>query len=395
MLIDFGDRFRRMFDGENDGFLAVSRRGLEAPYFRVTRNSRWDKPVNPWKQSDLLPVLQGGLLSELLYGELPVINNEFKPDPNDPAYEYIQGYRSFMAVPHFHDGEALNLALNFNTKPDAYDPLVFADRILMHNLFGRATNHMVLAKQLREAHEALDREFQVVGDIQRSLLPQALPDIPRLDLASHYQTARRAGGDYFDIFALPDGQFGILLCDVSGHGTPAAVVMAVTHAVAHAYPGPATPPNELLRYLNDKLTNRYDTEGVMFVTAFYGIFNPSDLTLTYAAAGHPPPRMMRQGQVAQLDQAGGIPLGVVDGAEYDDACIELKPGDRLVMFTDGFTEAFDKQRQQYGDARLDTLLEQPTENAAATLRLVLDDIASFTQGTPNDDDQTLLAIHVG
>jgi sigma-B regulation protein RsbU (phosphoserine phosphatase) len=133
----------------------------------------------------------------------------------------------------------------------------------------------------------------------------------------------------------------------------------------------------------------------MFVTAFYGIFNPSDLTLTYAAAGHPPPRMMRQGQVAQLDQAGGIPLGVVDGAEYDDACIELKPGDRLVMFTDGFTEAFDKQRQQYGDARLDTLLEQPTENAAATLRLVLDDIASFTQGTPNDDDQTLLAIHVG
>ncbi len=236
MVKDFGERFRDMFALE--GFVAISRRGLDSPHYRVTRSTRWEKKINPWKQSDLLPRYDRGLLGDLLYGDVPVLCNDFHPDPDDPAYEHLEGYRSYMAVPHYHEGQGFNMAINFSPQPEAFDPMTFADRILTHNLFGRATNNMVLSAQLREAHAALDNELKIVGNIQRSLLPEKLPDIPRLEIAAHYETARRAGGDYYDLFPLADGRWGILMADVSGHGTPAAVVMAVTHAVAHTYSGP-------------------------------------------------------------------------------------------------------------------------------------------------------------
>src|SRR5205807_7076210 len=131
----------------------------------------------------------------------------------------------------------------------------------------------------------LDRELKVVGDIQRSLLPAELPRVATLDLAAHYQPAQRAGGDYYDFFPLPDGQWGVFIADVSGHGTPAAVLMAVTHCIAHTHPGPPLPPARVLEYLNHHLSTRYTNLNGDFVTAFYGIYDSSSRGLTYASAG--------------------------------------------------------------------------------------------------------------
>ncbi|MEM7625301.1 MAG: PP2C family protein-serine/threonine phosphatase [Planctomycetota bacterium] len=398
MVSDFGDRFRRMF--HYDGFIALSRRDLPTPKYRITRNSGWEKAINPWKQRDQLPVLEAGVLGDLLYGDLPVLNNEFVPDPDDPAYEYLKDYRSFQAVPHYHEGVGTNMAINFSSEPGAFAPDKLADQVLTHNLFGRTTNNMVLSQELKAAHAALDAELKIVGDIQRSLLPQALPDVPHLDIAAHYETAKRAGGDYYDLFPRADGRWGILIADVSGHGTPAAVVMAVTHAVAHTYAGPdastTCEPCAMLGYINDRLAGRYDVNTVMFVTAWYGVFDPKTLTLDYAAAGHPPPRVCRDGELLKLDQAGGLPLGITPHPRYDTARFQLRPGDELVMFTDGIAEAFNPDRKQYGEERLDALLAQspPDRRPADTLRAVLDDVGGFAQGVPNDDDQTLLALRV-
>src|SRR5207249_9646395 len=110
--------------------------------------------------------------------------------------------------------------------------------VWISNLFGRATHNLVLAEQVQSAFEAVDQEMKTIANLQRSLLPSPLPTIPRMGLAAHYQTSQRAGGDYYDFFPLPDGKWGILIADVSGHGTPAAVLMAVTHSIAHTYPGP-------------------------------------------------------------------------------------------------------------------------------------------------------------
>lgn len=398
MVTDFGDRFQRMFDYE--GFLGLSRRNLDAPRYRVTRSSRWEKKLNPWKQNDQLPIYEGGLLGELLYGDVPVFNNDLRLDPADPAYEEIKGYRSFMAVPHYHDGVGTNMAINFASEPNAFDPSAFADHILTHNLFGRTTNNMILSQQLREAHAALDAELKVVGDIQRSLLPEVLPEVAHLEMAAHYATARRAGGDYYDLFPRADGKWGILIADVSGHGTPAAVVMAVTHAVAHTYAGPdaddTCAPCAMLGYINDRLAGRYDVDTVMFVTAWYGVFDPATLTLDYAAAGHPPPRLCRGGQLTQLDEAGGLPLGITPHPRYDTARLQFQAGDELLLFTDGISEAFNRDHQQYGEPRLDALLCQGPAGRppAEVVRAVLDDVADFANGTPNDDDQTLLALRV-
>src|SRR5204863_6200348 len=137
------------------------------------------------------------------------------------------------------------------------------------------------------------RELKAVARIQRSLLPSTLPEIPGLDLASSYQTSARAGGDYYDFFRLPDNQWGILMADVSGHGTPAAVLMAVTHTIAHSYPGPAMPPGLLLAHVNRTLTERYTARMGAFVTAFYGVYDPATRTIAFSSAGHPPPRLKR------------------------------------------------------------------------------------------------------
>ena len=125
----------------------------------------------------------------------------------------------------------------------------------MSSLFGRATHNLVLRNELKHAYEIVERELKVVADIQRSLLPQVLPKIPNLELAAYYRTSRWAGGDYYDFFPLPDGRWGILVADVSGHGTPAAVMMAITHSLAHSLPGPADPPAALLGHVNRQLSH--------------------------------------------------------------------------------------------------------------------------------------------
>ena len=166
----------------------------------------------------------------------------------------------------------------------------------MSSLFGRATQNLVLSAELKKAYEVVDRELKVVADIQRSLLPARSRAIPTLSVAAFYQTSQWAGGDYYDFFPLPDGKWGILIADVSGHGTPAAVLMAVTHSLAHGFPGPHDPPSALLTKVNHQLSTLYTADNEAFVTAFYGIYDPKTRRLDYSSAGHNPPRLMRCSQ---------------------------------------------------------------------------------------------------
>src|SRR5262245_60843009 len=178
-----------------------------------------------------------------------------------------------------------------------------------------------MAEQVKAALEAVDQEMKTVANLQRSLLPDPLPKIPTMAVAAHYHTSHRAGGDYYDLFPLPDGQWGILIADVSGHGTPAAVLMAVTHSIAHTYPGPPTPPGLLLSHVNRILAERYTGETGAFVTAFYGIYDPRTRTIAYACAGHPPPRLKRcaDGSLALLDGVQRLPLGIMPQEQYPES----------------------------------------------------------------------------
>ncbi len=397
MVRSYGTRIRKMMPAGR--WMSLSRRGLERPSYRITRSSTWTQEINPWKQTDRLPLLEGGLLAELIYGDEPRLIEDLAPllAEDDPARDYLQGFRSLMAIPHYERGVTQNMVILLGQEPSAFDPEKFPEWFWMSSLFGRLTHYLVLKDELSRAYEIVERELRVVADIQRSLLPQVLPTIPGLELGAYYRTSQWAGGDYYDFFPLPGGRWGILIADVSGHGTPAAVLMAITHSLAHGLPGDPEPPASMLAHVNRHLCRRYNASNEGFVTAFYGVFDPTLRTLKYACAGHNPPRLKRCGEefVQSLDEIGGPPLGLIDDLEYDEATLTLQPDDTLAFYTDGITEAMDERGVQFGVERLDAVLGRCDLDAPGIVRAVVEAVDAFTGGHPPADDRTLLVAQLG
>jgi sigma-B regulation protein RsbU (phosphoserine phosphatase) len=396
MVKAYGARIRSLMPA--GGWMSLSRRGLDSPRFRITRSSTWPDEIDPWKERDRLPLLEGGLLADLIWGNEPRLIDDITPllAADDPAIDYLGGFRSLVAMPHYDRGASINMVILLETEPAAFDPEKFPEWFWVSSLFGRATHNLVLRDELKNAYEIVERELKLVADIQRSLLPQVLPKIPTLELAAYYRTSRWAGGDYYDFFPLPDGKWGILIADVSGHGTPAAVMMAITHSLAHSLPGPADPPAALLGHVNRQLSHHYTASNEVFVTAFYGVYDPAQRTLTYSSAGHNPPRLKRcgDGSVDSLEEIGGPPLGLFDELEYDQTTLALRPGDILAFYTDGITEAMDSQSAQFGVGRLDAALRRCGLEATEIIRVTMEAVDQFTGGQPPEDDRTLLVAKV-
>ncbi len=397
MVRAYVSRLRQLMPA--DRYLSLSRRDLEPPYYRITRSSLWDREVDPWKERDRLPLLRGGLLGELIYGDGPRLIDDIEPllAPDDPGAEYLRGMRSLMAVPHYDRGVGLNMVLSMRAEPAAFDKDRFPEWVWISTLFGRATQNLVLSQQLQAAYATVDKELKLVADIQRArCCPRHLPKLPTLDLAAHYQTSRWAGGDYYDAFPMPCGRCGILMADVSGHGVPAAVLMAITHSIAHAHPGDPEPPGRLLTHLNQHLSERYTADGETFVTAFYGIYDPKGPRLRYACAGHNPPRLMRcsTGETFALDGVSSLPLGIDGNVTYEEHTQELQPGDQLLFYTDGITEAEGPDGSPFGTERLDRVLTRCTLDATDLLHAVIEAVDEFTAGLPAADDRTLLVAKV-
>jgi len=379
-----------------DRRISLSRRGLPHPKFRITRSTTWKEDINPWKDKDRLPILSGGLLAELIYGDEPRVFDDLELSRDEPAREYLAGIRSLLAIPNFEQGHALNMVVLMKNEPAAFPKEQIPDLVWRSNLFGRATSNLVLSEELKQAYQALDRELKMVGEIQRSLLPAKLPEIPTLDLAAYYQPSQRAGGDYYDFFPLPQGNWGIFIADVSGHGTPAAVLMAVTHCIAHTHPGPPMPPGQILNYLNRHLSELYTNKNGHFVTAFYAIYDPRVRALTYACAGHNPPRLKRcqDGSLLALDQGEGLPLGIASDETYIECTKQLQRGDQIIFYTDGITEARNPDGDMFGTQRLDNALENCSLEAAGLLQSTLEMVESFCAGRSAEDDRTLIVARV-
>ncbi|MGF1633494.1 MAG: PP2C family protein-serine/threonine phosphatase [Phycisphaerae bacterium] len=375
-----------------DGSLSLTRRDHDRPHFRITRIHDRDDTPDPWRERDQLPVFSGGLLAELIYTGEPVIIDDFCVSPSDPAAAYLTGFRSLMATPLFDQGRSLNMVVALMREPNGFNRERLPEQVWMSNLFGRATQALVLGRRLKEAYEQVDRELKVVADIQRSLLPREKPKVPGLELATYYRTSKHAGGDYYDFFELPGGKVGILVADVSGHGTPAAVMMAVTHAIAHSAAHP-DPPCKMMRLLNERLFNEYTRGAGTFVTAFYGIYDPANRRLTYCSAGHNPPRVKKpDGHAADLaGDSRNLPLGIDPFEAYTDHHRTLEAGDILVIYTDGITEArVPGTSDMFGPDRLDDVLANCPHSAQCVIDATVRAIDAFTDGVAPTDDRTMI-----
>lgn len=382
-------------------FLSVSRRGIEAPHYLVTRSSRFTEDINPWTDREKLPRMSGGIAGEVLYANRPVYieNLPARLQKDDPAYFYLEGFKSAIALPQYDQGEGLNCTLLLVT-PDYDVDLNLMPMMYWHgSLFGRSTQNLVLRNQLSEALARLDAELQAVGEIQRSLLPAELPSIRGVELSAFYQSSTRAGGDYYDVFDLGNGHFGFFIADVSGHGTPAAVLMAIIRTLAHTLSDSHECPVEFLNRLNARLVHAYNAQGA-FITAFYGVLNEKTRELAYAVAGHNPPRLVRDGVIREIGENSELPLGILEGQAYRSARIQLLPGDLLLLYTDGITEAMPAAvgkapRELLGTQRLDAaLLSIAKCSAESCIRAVCAAVDAHCKGAAPSDDQTMLAIKI-
>jgi sigma-B regulation protein RsbU (phosphoserine phosphatase) len=264
-------------------------------------------------------------------------------------------------------------------------------------VIARVNTHLTIRRLQREVQdrwEDLDRELKVVADSQRALLPQKLPQIGGLRLAAHYATSKYAGGDYYDVVPLPDERWGILMADAAGHGVPAAVLMAMTHAVFHAFPGPRVQPGDVLHYLNRHMTS---FQWPRFVTALYAVYDCRDRSLRVSSAGHNPALLFRAatGEAQQLADEAVFPLGVSEFEQVPITAHRLERGDRLLFYTDGITERFSPQGEMYGVERLlERFRSSDGGGPESAIAWIMSDVEAFADGRPAEDDQTLLVAFV-
>jgi serine phosphatase RsbU (regulator of sigma subunit) len=248
---------------------------------------------------------------------------------------------------------------------------------------------------LEKAQAQLQAELEVARSLQLSILPAAFPARPGCEGAARMIPATTMGGDFYDYIELPDGQIGLVIADVSGHGVPAAFFMAVARTNLRELAVRHTDPGECLAQTNDALCAQNPLD--LFVTVFYCILDPKSGVLRYANAGHNPPYVRRvAGPVESLNATGGLVLGVMQGVKYPTHTVQLLRGDQLVLYTDGVTEAFNPAEELYGVQRLvDEVHVHGSGTPAALVERICQSVTNFAGTAPQSDDITLTVLTWG
>jgi phosphoserine phosphatase RsbU/P len=239
----------------------------------------------------------------------------------------------------------------------------------------------------RERHE---QELEQAREIQQSLLPKQIPQVPGFEIDGTWEPARLVGGDYFDVIPLSGSKLGLCIADVVGKGVSAALLMANVQASVRAFATASTSPSALCSRVNSVLCSSISTG--KFVTFFYGVLDAERGTFEYTNAGHPPPILLRaKGDVQELT-GGGAVLGVFSDWQYRDLQLHFYPGDRLLLFTDGITEAARVESEEFGEQRLIEGARRSAEKSTAELKAsLLEQVKQFCS-YQLQDDATLIVL---
>lgn len=240
------------------------------------------------------------------------------------------------------------------------------------------------------AQRALQRDLELARRMQRTLLPSSPPTVPGYFFFDYYQAARQVGGDYYDYVQLPGGRSAVIVGDVAGKGVPAALLMARLSADVRFSLASETDPAKAIQQINEGFAHRDWSD--RFVTMLAAVLNPTTNELTIVNAGHMAPILrQRDGSVTEIgEEAAGLPLGVAQGYEYESFTRSVEPGDVFTIFTDGFSEAMNNQRELYGIERLRQQLSNPAVSVRDFGQHILDDVSKFVDGYDQSDDMCLV-----
>jgi phosphoserine phosphatase RsbU/P len=270
----------------------------------------------------------------------------------------------------------------------------YADLQEQNQRLAQAYADLAAAQEQLIEKEALERELRLAREIQESILPRRLPSAAGAELGARMVPAREVAGDFFDAFPIGDGEIGLVIGDVCGKGMPSAIFMALTRSLLRAEAGRAATVEEALRSVNRHLLDM--NAAGMFVTVIYGILCPAAREFVYARAGHELPLILdAAGMPQQLPRDNGHPLGLLDDPAIDVQRVSLSPGGRLLLFTDGVTEAAGPGGEFF---ELDRLKAFASEHIGSTSQQLCDALVErltmFRGVIPQADDITLLAAHL-
>ena len=302
-----------------------------------------------------------------------------------------EGFRGHAVVPLVVDSRSIGVLVIDTREPRLLDE----DEVrLLRLMANQAAIAIEKARLHREevARQRMEQELAVGRQIQLTLLPKNLPTVPGWELDAIYQPARQVGGDFYDFFALPGQRLGLVIADVADKGVPAALMMAVSRTIVRATAASGRRPAAALKLANTLMFK--DSWSDLFVTAFYALLEPQTGRLAYANAGHNRPLWVQPstGQVHEL-AAHGIALGVLKAIKLEECEIGVAPGDTVVFYTDGVTEARNGKGELFWEERLRATLEAHAEDSAQKIQnAILAAVEEFTDGTPLADDLTLFVI---
>jgi serine phosphatase RsbU (regulator of sigma subunit) len=305
-----------------------------------------------------------------------------------PLYAFSHA-KTDESIVNMKQGQFLGVLYLDSRRPAAFSKL---DRQLLDAFTDQAASILHNARLVARERERqrLEQEINIARDIQQGLLPRNFRDYPHLSVAGCNFPCFSVGGDYFDVFPLGEKRTAFLIADVSGKGLGAALLTSMLQGVLSGMTL-GTDPARLFNHLNRFLCDH--AEVGRYATMFFGILDDQG-TVEYINAGHPSPILIRRsGCAEEAFTEGSFPVGLVPEAEYTTACVKLEPGDTLVLFSDGVTEAMDPQEDFFGMPRLVKLLTGQNETPLDALqKLVLEAVENFAQGASQADDLTLLLV---
>jgi sigma-B regulation protein RsbU (phosphoserine phosphatase) len=300
-----------------------------------------------------------------------------------------------VIVSAYGDMDNIRIAMNRGAFDFLTKPIDFTD---LETTIVKTLEQLTILRQATKDREQLlsvRNDLNTAARIQQSILPQTFPPFPdrlEFDIYARMTPAKEVGGDFYDFFFIDHDRLAFVIGDVSGKGVPAAIFMAVSRTLLKAIASQVVNPGESLRRINSMLIP--ESGGRMFVTIFYGVLNTRTGEVQFSFGGHNPPYIKRkEGPIERLNHESGFLLGMLDDMEYDVHKIILHPGDTILLYTDGVTEAMNGKEELFEESRLESSLQRLN---GSPLKEMLDginaDLMQFAAGAPQADDITMLAL---